>query len=214
VLMNQPGAQPGNQLVVNGNYTGNNGLMAFNTELGDDQSATDKLTVKGDTAGNTRVQVNNVGGLGAQTTNGIELVNVGGNSAGNFALTTGTVEAGAWVYTLAKGQGDNAANWYLTSKWSGITPAQPPIVDPTGPSVLRPEAGSYISNLATANSFFTHRLHDRLGEPQYTEGLQDEDSFAGSLWMRHVGGHERSQAGDGQLKTQSNRYVLQVGGEV
>ncbi|MDF3831316.1 autotransporter-associated beta strand repeat-containing protein, partial [Pseudocitrobacter sp. 2023EL-00150] len=41
VLMNQPGAQPGNQLVVNGNYTGNNGLMAFNTELGDDQSATD-----------------------------------------------------------------------------------------------------------------------------------------------------------------------------
>ncbi|KAA1048560.1 autotransporter outer membrane beta-barrel domain-containing protein [Pseudocitrobacter sp. 73] len=214
VLMNQPGAQPGNQLVVNGNYTGNNGLMAFNTELGDDQSATDKLMVKGDTAGNTRVQVNNVGGLGAQTTNGIELVNVGGNSAGNFALTTGTVEAGAWVYTLAKGQGDNAANWYLTSKWSGITPVQPPIVDPTGPSVLRPEAGSYISNLATANSFFTHRLHDRLGEPQYTEGLHDEDSFAGSLWMRHVGGHERSQAGDGQLKTQSNRYVLQVGGEV
>ncbi|RAU50850.1 autotransporter outer membrane beta-barrel domain-containing protein [Pseudocitrobacter sp. RIT415] len=214
VLMNQPGVQPGNQLMVNGNYTGNNGLIAFNTELGDDQSATDKLTVTGDTSGNTRVQVNNVGGLGAQTTNGIELVSVGGNSAGNFALTTGTVEAGAWVYSLAKGQGDNAANWYLTSKWSGVTPAQPPVVDPTGPSVLRPEAGSYISNLATANSFFTHRLHDRLGEPQYTEGLHDEDSFAGSLWMRHVGGHERSQAGDGQLKTQSNRYVLQVGGEV
>ena len=30
--------------------------------------------------------------------------------------------------------------------------------------------------------------------------------------MRHVGGHERSRAGDGQLNTQANRYVLQLGG--
>ena len=29
----------------------------------------------------------------------------GENSAGNLALTTGTVEAGAYVYTLAKGRG-------------------------------------------------------------------------------------------------------------
>ncbi|MCZ5652616.1 autotransporter outer membrane beta-barrel domain-containing protein [Escherichia coli] len=35
----------------------------------------------------------------------MELIEVGGNSAGNFALTTGTVEAGAYVYTLAKGKG-------------------------------------------------------------------------------------------------------------
>ncbi|KFC08493.1 putative autotransporter protein [Trabulsiella guamensis ATCC 49490] len=205
-------------LTVEGNYTGNDGVIAMNTVLSGDDSPTDKLTVQGDTAGSTRVTVNNVGGTGAQTVNGIELVHVDGNSAGNFALTTGTVEAGAYVYTLAKGTGTAAKNWYLTSKWTGsvtppddpvppVDPVKPPVVDPTAPDALRPEAGSYISNIAAANTLFNHRLHDRLGEPQYTDN-------ATSMWMRHVGGHERSSAGDGQLKTRSNRYVLQLGGDI
>lgn len=196
--MNSEGGKPGNVLTVNGNYTGNNGLMTFNATLGGDNSPTDKMNVKGDTQGNTRVRVDNIGGVGAQTVNGIELIEVGGNSAGNFALTTGTVEAGAYVYTLAKGKGNDEKNWYLTSKWDGVTPADtpdpinnPPVVDPEGPSVYRPEAGSYISNIAAANSLFSHRLHDRLGEPQYTDSLHSQDS-ASSMWMRHVGGHERS----------------------
>lgn len=213
-------SQTGNVLTVNGNYTGNNGLMTFNATLGGDNSPTDKMNVKGDTQGNTRVRVDNIGGVGAQTVNGIELIEVGGNSAGNFALTTGTVEAGAYVYTLAKGKGNDEKNWYLTSKWDGVTPADtpdpinnPPVVDPEGPSVYRPEAGSYISNIAAANSLFSHRLHDRLGEPQYTDSLHSQGS-ASSMWMRHVGGHERSRAGDGQLNTQANRYVLQLGGDL
>ncbi|EMQ9340176.1 autotransporter outer membrane beta-barrel domain-containing protein [Escherichia coli] len=200
--------------------TGNNGLMTFNATLGGDNSPTDKMNVKGDTQGNTRVRVDNIGGVGAQTVNGIELIEVGGNSAGNFALTTGTVEAGAYVYTLAKGKGNDEKNWYLTSKWDGVTPADtpdpinnPPVVDPEGPSVYRPEAGSYISNIAAANSLFSHRLHDRLGEPQYIDSLHSQGS-ASSMWMRHVGGHERSRAGDGQLNTQANRYVLQLGGDL
>ncbi|EOT8190299.1 autotransporter outer membrane beta-barrel domain-containing protein [Escherichia coli] len=220
VQMNTEGGKPGNVLTVNGNYTGNNGLMTFNATLGGDNSPTDKMNVKGDTQGNTRVRVDNIGGVGAQTVNGIELIEVGGNSAGNFALTTGTVEAGAYVYTLAKGKGNDEKNWYLTSKWDGVTPADtpdpinnPPVVDPEGPSVYRPEAGSYISNIAAANSLFSHRLHDRLGEPQYTDSLHSQDS-ASSMWMRHVGGHERSSAGDGQLNTQANRYVLQLGGDL
>lgn len=86
--------------------------MTFNATLGGDNSPTDKMNVKGDTQGNTRVRVDNIGGVGAQTVNGIELIEVGGNSAGNFALTTGTVEAGAYVYTLAKGKGNDEKNWY------------------------------------------------------------------------------------------------------
>ncbi|EMV5399600.1 autotransporter outer membrane beta-barrel domain-containing protein [Escherichia coli] len=218
--MNSEGGKPGNVLTVNGNYTGNNGLMTFNATLGGDNSPTDKMNVKGDTQGNTRVRVDNIGGVGAQTVNGIELIEVGGNSAGNFALTTGTVEAGAYVYTLAKGKGNDEKNWYLTSKWDGVTPADtpdpinnPPVVDPEGPSVYRPEAGSYISNIAAANSLFSHRLHDRLGEPQYTDSLRVQDS-ATSMWMRHVGGHERFRTGEGQLNTQANRYVLQLGGDL
>lgn len=220
VQMNSEGGKPGNVLTVNGNYTGNNGLMTFNATLSGDNSPTDKMNVKGDTQGNTRVRVDNIGGVGAQTVNGIELIEVGGNSAGNFALTTGTVEAGAYVYTLAKGKGNDEKNWYLTSKWDGVTPPDtpdpinnPPVVDPEGPSVYRPEAGSYISNIAAANSLFSHRLHDRLGEPQYIDSLHSQGS-ASSMWMRHVGGHERSRAGDGQLNTQANRYVLQLGGDL
>ncbi|EFC7749446.1 autotransporter outer membrane beta-barrel domain-containing protein [Escherichia coli] len=97
VQMNSEGGKPGNVLTVNGNYTGNNGLMTFNATLGGDNSPTDKMNVKGDTQGNTRVRVDNIGGVGAQTVNGIELIEVGGNSAGNFALTTGT----SLVYTCA-----------------------------------------------------------------------------------------------------------------
>ncbi len=85
--------------------------MILNTVLNGDNSPTDKLTVHGDTRGNTRVDVNNVGGTGAQTVNGIELVHVDGNSAGDFALENGTVEAGAYVYTLAKGTNATAKNW-------------------------------------------------------------------------------------------------------
>ncbi|EGT3575417.1 autotransporter outer membrane beta-barrel domain-containing protein [Citrobacter amalonaticus] len=214
VILGRSGIQPGNYLDVDGNYHSNDGLMVFNTALGGDDSATDKLTVHGDTSGNTRVDVNNVGGTGAQTRNGIELVRVDGNSAGQFALARGSVEAGAYVYTLAKGSGEAAKNWYLTSKWDGVIDSDnPPVVDPQAVDVLRPEAGSYTSNISAANTLFAHRLHDRLGEPQYANTLKD-DGLAGSMWMRHVGGHERSSAGDGQLKTQSNRYVLQLGGDI
>ncbi len=87
--MNSEGGKPGNVLTVNGNYTGNNGLMTFNATLGGDNSPTDKMNVKGDTQGNTRVRVDNIGGVGAQTVNGIELIEVGGNSAGNFHESDG-----------------------------------------------------------------------------------------------------------------------------
>lgn len=49
VQMNSEGGKPGNVLTVNGNYTGNNGLMTFNATLGGDNSPTDKMNVKGDT---------------------------------------------------------------------------------------------------------------------------------------------------------------------
>lgn len=168
--------------------------MTFNATLGGDNSPTDKMNVKGDTQGNTRVRVDNIGGVGAQTVNGIELIEVGGNSAGNFALTTGTVEAGAYVYTLAKGKGNDEKNWYLTSKWDGVTPADTP--DPINNPLLwirkahqfiarRPEAIS--ATLPQPTRCLAIAYHDRLGEPQYTDSLHSQDS-ASSMWMRHVGG--------------------------
>ncbi|MEI9141777.1 autotransporter outer membrane beta-barrel domain-containing protein, partial [Pseudomonas aeruginosa] len=55
-------AAPGNILTIGGNYTGNNGTLLINTVLDDSSSATDKLVIKGDASGKTRVAVTNVGG--------------------------------------------------------------------------------------------------------------------------------------------------------
>src|SRR5262249_4154173 len=40
---------PGTVLTVTGNYVGNGGTIAFNTGLGDDSSATDRMVVTGNT---------------------------------------------------------------------------------------------------------------------------------------------------------------------
>lgn len=70
---------PGNTLYVDGDYTGNGGSLYLNTVLGDDDSATDKLVITGDASGTTDLYINGIGD-GAQTTNGIEVVDVGGVS--------------------------------------------------------------------------------------------------------------------------------------
>ncbi|MBD5703779.1 autotransporter outer membrane beta-barrel domain-containing protein, partial [Citrobacter freundii] len=57
------------------------------------------------------------------------------------------------------------------------------------------------------------RLHDRLGETQYIDMLTGEKKVT-SMWMRNVGAHTRFKDGSGQLKTQSNSYVLQLGGDL
>ncbi|MDY9077114.1 autotransporter outer membrane beta-barrel domain-containing protein, partial [Escherichia coli] len=76
---------------------------------------------------------------------------------------------------LARGQGANSGNWYLTSGSDSpeLQPEPDPMPNPEpnpnptptpGPDLnvdndLRPEAGSYIANLAAANTMFTTRLH-------------------------------------------------------
>ncbi|QLO40676.1 intestinal colonization autotransporter adhesin MisL [Citrobacter freundii] len=225
-------------LTINEDFTGNGGKLVFNTVLHDDASETDKLKVLGNTAGNTFVVVNNIGGTGAQTVEGIEIIEVAGNSDGTFEKA-GRIVAGAYDYNVV--QKDN--NWYLTS-FIPVTPpgpVDPDPVDPTDPEPVdpdpidpvdpvipepeepvvppvteqqyRPEAGSYLANNFAANTLFMTRLHDRLGETQYTDMLTGEKKVT-SLWMRNVGGHTRFKDGSGQLKTQSNSYVLQLGGDL
>ncbi|MGO2156963.1 MAG: autotransporter outer membrane beta-barrel domain-containing protein [Serratia proteamaculans] len=205
-------AVAGTTLTVNGNYTGENGHLQFNTALGNDSSVTDKLIITGDTSGDTGVSVKNVGGIGDKTLNGIELISVGGQSDGTFTQE-GRIVAGAYDYSLVRGKGGNAGNWYLTSQTDQVGPVSP--VDPIKPTdhANRPEGGSYIANLAVANTLFNTRLHDRLGETQYVDALTGEKKVT-SLWLRQVGGHSNWRDNSGQLKTQSNSYVVQLGGDV
>lgn len=237
--------EPWQTLTINEDFTGNGGKMVFNTVLNDDTSETDKLKVLGNTAGNAFVAVNNIGGTGAQTIEGIEIIEVAGNSDGTFEKA-GRIVAGAYDYNVVQ----KGSNWYLTSFIPAppdpeepdpvdphdpdpvdpdpVDPIDPDPVDPVDPILpepeepvappvteqqYRPEAGSYLANNYAANTLFMTRLHDRLGETQYVDMLTGEKKVT-SLWMRNVGAHTRFKDGSGQLKTQSNSYVMQLGGDL
>lgn len=212
IIVGGTGAAAGNQLHVAGNYNGHNGHITMNTALGDDNSVTDKMIVAGDTSGTTRVSVNNAGGNGAKTINGIEIINVGGKSEGEF-VKEGRIVAGAYDYNLVRGEGPNSNNWYLTNVFGGV-------VDPGDGGnkeeiikIYRPESAAYSANMAAANNLFNTRLHDRLGETHYVDALTGEEKVT-SMWLRNVGGHTRSSDSSGQMKTQANRYVMQMGGDI
>ncbi|TKU42281.1 autotransporter outer membrane beta-barrel domain-containing protein [Citrobacter sp. wls716] len=218
--------EPWQTLTINEDFTGNGGKLVFNTVLNDDASETDKLKVLGNTAGNAFVAVNNIGGTGAQTVEGIEIIEVAGNSDGTFEKA-GRIVAGAYDYNVVQ----KGSNWYLTS----FIPAPPdpedpdpvdpdpvdpiipepeiPVAPPVTEQQYRPEAGSYLANNYAANTLFMTRLHDRLGETQYIDMLTGEKKVT-SMWMRNVGAHTRFKDGSGQLKTQSNSYVMQLGGDL
>ncbi|ENA0611187.1 autotransporter outer membrane beta-barrel domain-containing protein, partial [Enterobacter bugandensis] len=105
-------------LHVASNYHGDNAQLIMNTQLGDDDSPTDKLVIEGNTSGETHVKVNNLGGTGNITQKGIELITVKGNSDGEFKQD-GRIVAGVYDYFLGRGadnKGTDNKNWYLTSE--------------------------------------------------------------------------------------------------
>ncbi|WP_235186718.1 autotransporter outer membrane beta-barrel domain-containing protein [Serratia sp. DD3] len=180
-------------LTVNGNYTGNNGALLFNTTLARDNAATDRLTINGSTSGQSKVIVNQVGGSGEQTQQGILLIQVNGQSAGQFTLENRLV-AGAFDYNLYQGTPANPGegSWYLRS---------------TGPDnntpVYRPEAGSYLANQVAAQNLFAMRHEDR------------GQRVAGSnMWLRQVGGHSTFDDTSGQIDNRTSRFVTQIGGDI
>ncbi|HHE1767028.1 TPA: autotransporter-associated beta strand repeat-containing protein [Salmonella enterica subsp. enterica serovar Strathcona] len=134
--------QPNNTLTIAGNYTGNDGHLYLNTQLGDDSSPTDKLIVTGDTAGSTTLHITNVNGLGAQTVNGIEVIEVGGQSDGDFTLYKGHVDINAWTYTLKQDGGD----WYLRSESDDVPDDGGEVTPPDdGGEVTPPDDGGEVT---------------------------------------------------------------------
>lgn len=273
------GAYTYKTLTVDGDFTGG-GHLVMNTYLGNDTSETDKLAITGSTSGDTRVTVNNTDGPGAETLEGIQMITVGGTSAGEFK--SDRVTEGGYEYVLRRGGsfvGSTGSNsdWYLTSyKPTEPEPEDPDPVDPgpedpgpvdpgpedpgpvdpgpeepgpvdpgpeepgpvdpgpeepgpvdPGPTdpapekptpsdkdrVRQPEGGSYTANIAAANTMFLHRLHDRTGNLTYIDPDTGKE-VTSMLWMRNVDGSTRWEDSTGQLKTESNRYVLQLGSDL
>ena len=208
-------------LTVNGNYSGDNSTLVMNAALGDDNSASDKLHILGDSSGSTDVVVNNAGGSGAQTIQGLNIIQVDGANNGEFRQK-GRIVAGAYDYNLVKGADQHG--WYLVSDKNSsdpdpvVTPGEgeggevvePPVSQHN--MIVRPEAASYSANLAAANTLFTTSMDDRPAETFYTDANGQRQSTR--LWLRNSAGHSRVKDSSGQLKSDTNRYAIQLGGDV
>ncbi|WP_288426536.1 AIDA repeat-containing protein, partial [uncultured Pantoea sp.] len=99
------------------NFTGSGGTLTLNTVAGDSGSPTDKVVIDGGRAtGNTKLNVLNHGGLGAQTAGSgipvIQSINGATTDAGAFSMSNPLV-AGAYEYSLYRNADES---WYLTTQ--------------------------------------------------------------------------------------------------
>ncbi|WP_434777930.1 autotransporter outer membrane beta-barrel domain-containing protein [Neisseria sp. Ec49-e6-T10] len=180
---------------INGHYNGQNGFLIMDTALNADDSLTDKLIITGDTTGTTKVSVNNIGGLGAQTVQGIEVIEVQGVSDGEF-VQNGRIVAGAYDYSLGRGSeinGTDDKNWYLTSY---LTPFDP---EP----MIRPESGSYLSLIENQGAF-NHSFHDR---------QQMLDNQYETAWARLEYLHTKSKS-EGHVDNKNDRALIHLGSDI
>ena len=221
-------------LTINANYHGDNSNLYLNTQLGDDNSPTDKVIITGDTSGSTTLYVNNIGGEGALTTKGIEVIDVGGQSDGVF--TQGNqVQTGLYEYRLYEDGGD----WYLRSQavppidpddGDDVTPVDPddgddvtPVYPDDGGDVTpvypddggdikpvepqyRADIGAYLGNQWMARNLQMQTLYDREGSQ-----LRTGD---GGMWLRFKAGEASSTAADGHVDIDNTYSQLQIGGDV
>ncbi len=214
---------PGNTLYVDGNYTGNGGSLYLNTVLGDDDSATDKLVITGDASGTTDLYINGIGD-GAQTTNGIEVVDVGGVSTSDAFVLKNEVNASLYTYRLYWNESDN--DWYLASKAqsddddsggddSDVTPSDggddggnvtPPDDGGDVAPQYRADIGAYMGNQWMARNLQMQTLYDREGSH-----YRNAD---GSVWARFKAGKAESEAVSGNIDMDSNYSQFQLGGDI
>ncbi len=223
-----------NTLTVDGDLHSEGATFLFQGTLGGDDSVFDRLHVHGDTSGDASIAVRNIGGAGAQTTDGIQLIEVDGTSQATYALA-GRAVGGSHEYFLFQGglADPSDGNWYLRSQWFDVCADDPNapgcVVDPgpgpgpdpgeggeegeggsgdpvIPPPVLRPEAGAYLANQSAAINMFAHRLNDRIGAVSLQDGP--------TAWAR-VGRQQADfSAVGGQLSVDGNTSVLQIGSDL
>ncbi len=221
----------GNDFTINGDYTGMSGsLIAMNSVLGDDNALTDHLTITGSSAGVSDIRISNIGGAGAKTVNGMQIVSVGGDSGAAFSLSRPVV-VGAWEYSLNQ---HSDGNWYLESADTTPVPDKDDNTDgntddgnggntdggnsgnndggnsggytPPEMSNLAPEVGAYLGNYLAAQDMFLHKRDDR---DQLT--LRNEEDL--NTWMYVKGRYHENDVAGGKVNYDTTQYVMQVGSD-
>ncbi|TIT42304.1 MAG: autotransporter outer membrane beta-barrel domain-containing protein, partial [Mesorhizobium sp.] len=173
---------PGNSiglLTIQGNFVGAGGTVEIEAILDGDASSTDKLVITGNTSGTANVKVIGLGGGGAQTVDGIKIIDVGDTSAGTFNLLGDyvfqgdqAVVAGAYAYRMYQNGISTPADgdWYLRSAL--INP-----VDPGGPTspLYAPSVPVYEAYAGVLQSFNQlGTLQQRAGNRSWTGAAQPD----------------------------------------
>ncbi|MBN8429294.1 autotransporter domain-containing protein [Microbulbifer salipaludis] len=144
--------QTANQLLIRGDYIGGAGsAIRMDLVAGGDDSLADRVIIDGGHAsGSTRLYFNRLAGSGADTQDGILVVEArnGGSTSGNAFYMPQSVSAGPYEYHLFRGTGDPADhNWYLRST---LSPGEQPVTQPAG-EASGMATGSTLSLPATAS---------------------------------------------------------------
>ena len=180
-------------LTLLGDYTGQVGSkLILQSTLNGDNSATDVLHINGDTNGTTTVEVENINGHGATTSNGIQVINVQGMSNTNFLLNQAFIPVNSYEYRLVKnGINNNDGNWYLRSTY-------------------RPGIANYVSTLSAnieSGALLISDIHQRIGNPYIPDANQKR------TWGRLIGNHIK-KFGHDQFDYHQTSKGFQVGGDI
>jgi fibronectin-binding autotransporter adhesin len=216
------GGVPGTELHVGNNYTGEGGTLYLSTVLGKDDSLTDRMYVGADTSGHSYVKVTNVGGLGAQTKEGIKIIDVTGQSDGKFSLLGDyvykgeqVVVGGAYRYKLNQGATSTPddGNWYLQSEGyqKGVVPYE------VYPQLL-------LNHLPTLQQRVGNRFWNNAGNKQLAQGADIPAGFAppdetgvlieeNAVWGRMEGSHTsiKSRYSTSGADYDYNHFRMQAG---
>ncbi|WXL26238.1 autotransporter outer membrane beta-barrel domain-containing protein [Ectopseudomonas mendocina] len=186
----------GVRLNVDGDYVGRDGVIEMATRLGDDQSTTDQLVINGNSDGITNLRVRNAGGQGALTYNGIKIIDVQGDSVGDFNLIGDytfdgeqAVIGGAYAYRLVQNSFDNPTDgdWYLRSTFLNGEPSSPLAPAPY-PPILQPGVPlyeSYASLLLSQDELDSYQ--QRTGGRQWLNIDSDGETSKRGIWLRTKG---------------------------
>ncbi|MGA0572466.1 autotransporter domain-containing protein [Variovorax sp. VNK109] len=203
------GSVPGTVLTVTGPYVGVGGVLRLSSVLGDSSSPSDRLLLDGPTAvasGQTSIEVAYAGGLGAPTTgDGIQLVgllNGASYGSGAFSLAGGSVQAGAFTYTL-------------NSTGSGVYLSSSALVNGVAVPNYRPEIALHASlpqQMRHGAMTMLGNLHQRMGDSR----MAPETAELG-VGMRHAWGRlisnetQANQAGDVSPESSARLNGFQAG---
>ena len=224
-----------NTLTVDGDLHSEGATFLFQGALAGDDSAIDRLHVRGNTSGDANIAVKNIGGVGAQTTDGIPLIEVDGASLARYALA-GRAVGGSYEYFLFQGglADPSDGNWYLRSEWFDVCqddPAAPGCaVDPgpdPGPDPDPGEGGDGGEGVGPVDPIRpppvlrpeagAYLANQSAAINMFAHRMHERTGAIGSertAWARVGRSNADFTAVGGQLSVDGNTSVLQIGSDL